>query len=74
MLTGEMLTAAEASQFGLLERVCSPESLIEETNTLARKIAVHGPLTVKTCKKTIHAGMELPSPDALKLELEAYDP
>jgi enoyl-CoA hydratase len=72
MITGEMLTAAEAYQFGLVEKVCRSEDLMGEVKTLARKISANGPFAVKICKKTIDAGIELPLSEALKLELEGY--
>ncbi len=73
ILTGEMLTAEEAWKFGLVEKVCPPDRLMEEVNVLARKIAANGPFAVRACKKAINTGIELPFDDALKLELEAYD-
>ena len=72
MLTGDMLTAAEAYQFGLVEKVCSSETLMEEVNTLARKISTNGPFALKACKRAINGGTVLPLDDALKLELEEY--
>lgn len=73
MLTGEMLTAAEAYQFGLVEKVCSPESLMEETKRIASKIAANGPFAIKACKRAINFGKELSLDNALNLELEEYD-
>jgi enoyl-CoA hydratase len=72
MFTGDMLTAAEAYQFGLVEKVCSSETLMEEVNTLARKISTNGPFALKACKRAINGGSVLPLDDALKLELEEY--
>jgi enoyl-CoA hydratase len=73
MLTGEMLTAAEAYRFGLVEKVCESEDLIEEVKALAKKIATNGPFAIKACKRAINRGMDLPLDDALRLELEEYD-
>ena len=73
ILTGEMITAAEAYQFGLVEKVCNSENLMDEVNQLAKRIASNGPLAVKACKRAIHMGMELSLDDALRLELEKYD-
>jgi enoyl-CoA hydratase len=73
MLTGEMLTATEAYQFGLVEKVCSPESLMEETKRIASKIAANGPFAIKACKRAINLGKELSLNNALNLELEEYD-
>ncbi|MFH1625916.1 MAG: enoyl-CoA hydratase-related protein [Pseudomonadota bacterium] len=73
MFTGEMLTAAEAYEFGLVEKVCSPESLMEEVEKVAKKIAANGPFALKAYKGAINKGIELPLDDALRLELEEYD-
>lgn len=61
MFTGEMITALEAYQFGLVEKVCSPESLMEETKRIASKIAANGPFAIKACKRAINLGMNFPS-------------
>jgi len=73
MFTGEMLTAAEAYQLGLVEKVCRSEELMEEVNTLAKKISSNGPLAIRACKGAINGGIQLPLDHALKLELQEYD-
>jgi enoyl-CoA hydratase len=73
MFTGEMLTANEAYEFGLVEKVCRLEDLAAEANALAKKIAGNGPLSVKACKRAVDAGMELSLRKAIDLELEEYD-
>ncbi len=73
MLSGTMLTAAEALACGLVERVCSGETLMEEARKLAGRIASAGPLAVRGCKRAIDSGLELPLEEALRLELEIYD-
>ena len=73
ILTGEMITAVEAYQFGLVEKVYSSETMMDEVSKLAKKIASNGPFAVKACKRAINGGIELSLDDALKLELEEYD-
>ena len=73
MFTGEMLKANEAYEFGLVEKVCRLEDLMEEVTTLAKKIAGYGPLAIRACKRAVDAGMELSLRKALDLELEEYD-
>jgi enoyl-CoA hydratase len=73
ILTGESLTATEAYRFGLVEKVCSHENLMDEVNRLAKKIASNGPFAVRACKRAIHKGMELPLEQALRVEMEEYD-
>jgi len=73
ILTGESLTAQEAHQFGLVEKVCSFDNLMDEVDRLAKKIASNGPFAVKACKRAIRRGMELPLEQALRIEMEEYD-
>jgi enoyl-CoA hydratase len=73
VFSGETLTATEAYQFGLVQKVCSLENLMDEVNRLAKKIASNGPLAVKACKRAIHKGMELSLEEALRIEMEEYD-
>ncbi len=73
IFTGEALTATEAYQFGLVEKVCTRASLMEEVNRLAKKIASNGPFAVKACKRAIHKGVEFPLEQALRIEMEEYD-
>jgi enoyl-CoA hydratase len=73
IFTGETLTAMEAYQFGLVEKVCSRENLVDEVSRLAKKIASNGPFAVKACKRAIHKGVELPLEQALQVEMEEYD-
>jgi enoyl-CoA hydratase len=73
IFSGEMLTANDAFQFGLVEKVVSNDVLMEEVNTIAKKIATNGPFAVKICKTAINRGIDLPLENALQLELDEYD-
>ncbi len=73
ILSGETLTATEAYRLGLVQKVCSLESLMDEANRLAKKIASNGPFAVKACKRAIHRGIELPLEQGLGIEMEEYD-
>lgn len=73
MFTGAMLSAEEAYRFGLVEKVCSKETLMAEVGTIARKISSCGPLSIKGCKRAVDEGIELPLHKALEFELELYD-
>ena len=73
MFTGDLFTASDAYQMGLVEKVCSLESLPEEAMALAKKIASNGPFALKSCKKAIDQGISLPLDEAMGLELEIYD-
>ena len=73
MFTGTMLGAAEAEQCGLVQKVCGMESLAEEADGIARKIALNGPFALKAIKRAVNRGSELDIEEAMKVELEEYD-
>jgi enoyl-CoA hydratase len=47
MLTSAPITAEEALNVGLVNKVCDEDHLLEEARAMARKIAAKSPLTVK---------------------------
>jgi enoyl-CoA hydratase/carnithine racemase len=73
IFSGETLTAMDAYRLGLVQKVCSLESLMDEANRLAKKIASNGPFAVKACKRAIHKGVELTLEQGLGIEMEEYD-
>ena len=61
LLTGEMIDAATALEFGLVNRVVPSESLTETVSSLAAMIAGKSPLAIKLGKKAVRlqAGLNL---------------
>src|SRR5438128_1301043 len=66
LLTGEMIDAVTAQEFGLLNRVVSRDALTDTVTQMAQTIAAKSPLAVKLGKQAVHrqAAMSL---------AEAYD-
>ena len=50
-----------------------PESLLETTLDMARRIATNGPLAVRQAKQAIHRGLQMSVWDGLAFEIEAYN-
>jgi enoyl-CoA hydratase len=65
--------ADEAAAWGVLNRICSPETLLEECLGTAKTIAANGPLSIRQAKKAIHHGMQTDLTRGLWLEIEAYN-
>jgi enoyl-CoA hydratase/carnithine racemase len=61
LLTGEMIHAATALEYGLVNRVVPSEALRETVDTMARTIAAKSPLAAKLGKRAVsqQAGMSL---------------
>lgn len=68
MFTGDRFSAAQALEFGLVNKVVAKDSLMEEATTLARRIAEKSPLTLKLMKRTLIHGADMPMPAALAHE------
>jgi enoyl-CoA hydratase/carnithine racemase len=73
ILTGRAFTAAEALEYGVLNKVCEPDELMAAALETARKIAANAPLSVRQAKKSIHYGLQMDLRTALRFEVEAYN-
>jgi enoyl-CoA hydratase/carnithine racemase len=73
ILTGSPFTAEEAHAWGLVNRVCAPESLMDEVLSTARRIAENAPISVQRAKQSIHRGLQMSLADGLAFEIEAYN-
>jgi enoyl-CoA hydratase/carnithine racemase len=66
-------SAAEALEWGLVNRVCEPPRLIEEALATAQAIADNAPLSVRQAKKSIHCGLQMDLATGYRFEIEAYN-
>ena len=57
-LTGEFISAAQAAQWGLVNRVVAPEQLIESALELAGQIAANAPLAIQTTRTLTRRAVE----------------
>jgi enoyl-CoA hydratase/carnithine racemase len=64
LLTGEMIDARTAAEWGLVNRVVSADRLAAETRALAEKIAAASALVVELGKQAFHAQVDLDQPKA----------
>jgi enoyl-CoA hydratase/carnithine racemase len=64
LLTGEMIDAATALEFGLVNRVVPSEKLTDTVSDLAATISTKSPLAVKLGKRAVRAQAGLNLADA----------
>src|SRR3712207_95723 len=64
LLTGEFVSAREALDYGLVNRVVSAEELEAETGSLADKIAEASPLVIGVGKQAFYRQLEMPTEQA----------
>jgi enoyl-CoA hydratase/carnithine racemase len=60
LLTGDLISAAEALRYGLVSDVVEPASLMETASMYAEKIAKAAPLSVQAAKQAAVLGQDMP--------------
>lgn len=71
-MTGRMITAEEAYRMGLVTRLFSPETLVEETLKIAKTIAQKGRVALRAVKHVIDSGLDVDLKSACALEVDAF--
>ena len=72
IFAGEQVTAADAQQAGLVEKVVAQEELLPACKAIAEKIIARSPLAVRMAKQAINQGFELPLSQGLDFEAECF--
>ncbi len=70
--TGKMVTAEEARAGGLVNRVCPPETLMDEVLKTARSIAGKGKVALRAAKQAINRGLDLAIETGCHIECDAF--
>src|SRR6266705_2994695 len=70
LLTGEQFSAAEALRIGLVNKVVPAAEVMREARRYAEVICENGPLAVQAVKRSVLAGLGLPTAQALEKEQE----
>jgi enoyl-CoA hydratase/carnithine racemase len=73
ILTAESFSAAQALEWGIVNKLCEDESLMIETLATARKVASNAPLAVRQAKKAIGKATGLDLKTGYEFEIEAYN-
>jgi enoyl-CoA hydratase/carnithine racemase len=73
ILSGTPFTAAEASAWGLVNKVVPGERLMEEARAVAARIAANAPVSVRQAKKALDKATELDRASGYAFEIEAYN-
>jgi enoyl-CoA hydratase len=74
VVNNRTLTAAEALQFGLVNRVAPVERYLDEAVALAEEIAARAPLAVRMAKDAVNAAFETTLTEGLKAERRNFYP
>ena len=69
IFTGKMISAAEAKDMGLVNRVCSQEQLMDEVVKTAKTIASRGKVSIRAAKQAINNGMNVDLATGCSIEI-----
>ena len=70
--TGKMITADEAFQLGLVNKVVPHDELMKEAMAVANQIRANGPFSVRLAKECINRSLSLGIDEALMLEAKDF--
>jgi enoyl-CoA hydratase/carnithine racemase len=73
ILTGRPFSAAEALEWGIVNRLCPRVTLMTEVLATAGAICANAPISVRQAKKSIHHGLQMDLKNGLMFEIEAYN-
>lgn len=73
ILTGRPFSAEEAYQWGLVNKVCVPEDLLNDVLETAQKIAENAPQSVMRAKRSVSVATQIDRFNGYQFELEAYN-
>ncbi|RBY83700.1 enoyl-CoA hydratase [Geodermatophilus sp. TF02-6] len=73
-LTGDRVSAQEASAAGVVNRLVPDGQALPAARELARRIAANGPLAVQGTKRILTEGAEWPAAEAFARQWEVYAP
>lgn len=74
LLTGELMDAEEALQYGFVNRVLPQDKIMEEAEKIANRIAKNGPMAVTAIKKAVLENIGLTLTEGLAKEMEIAIP
>jgi enoyl-CoA hydratase len=72
IFTGNMISAAMAKEYGMINKVFPPESLLDEVKKTAKTIASRGKVSTRAAKEVINIGMNADLETGLALEANAF--
>ena len=72
IFTGKMLTAAEADQVGLVNKVVPAAALMEEVLKTAQDIAAKGRVSLRAVKQAINQGLNVDLVSGCLMEVDAF--
>ncbi|OQY14165.1 MAG: enoyl-CoA hydratase [Desulfobacteraceae bacterium 4572_187] len=72
IFTGKMIKADEAYRIGLANKICPPDSLMDEVLKTAKTIASKGKVSLRCAKQAVNTGMNSDLATGCNIEIDAF--
>jgi enoyl-CoA hydratase len=72
IFTGKMISAAQAREIGMVNKVCSPDALMEEALKTAKEIASKGKVSLRAAKQAMNSGIHTDLLTGCNIECDAF--
>jgi enoyl-CoA hydratase len=69
---GDPMTAGEALQYGVINRVVAPELVLEEAKKYAKIVATRAPLSVRLIKETVYKSIDYSTYEGMQFERKNF--
>ncbi|MBN8871683.1 MAG: enoyl-CoA hydratase/isomerase family protein [Rhodospirillales bacterium] len=73
LLTGRPFTVQQAHEWGMVNRICKAETLVQEALETAAVIAANAPISTRQVKQSVNMGLNTDLQTGLMFEIEAYN-
>jgi enoyl-CoA hydratase len=70
--TGKMIRAEKAAELGMVNKVCDPESLMDEVAKLAGSLAAKGSASLRGAKQAVNNGLNVDLVTGCAIEADAF--
>ncbi len=72
LFTCRNIKAEEENEIGLVSAVYPSETLMEEAQKMAKRIAMQAPIAIRNIKKAVNDGLDLPIEKAIEVEVALF--
>ena len=73
LLTGKPVTAQQAFEWGMVNRICKADALLAEALETANTIAGNAPISTRQIKQSVNYGLNMDLASGMMFEIEAYN-
>ncbi|PIE74519.1 MAG: enoyl-CoA hydratase [Deltaproteobacteria bacterium] len=72
IFTGKMISAKEAMEYGIVNKVCPADELMDTVMKTAKGIAKKGRVSLRAAKYAVNAGMDVDISTGCKIEIDSF--